>query len=213
MRKTFLHEDDIAQIEIVPFDGLEYCTQEMREVEAFSEKHRDPSGFGWSKVYIREEAKAKLSDLNVDLSAIQTILAQAYETFDEVETGYSSHREPLANAQAYGEHLGVVFYVLSASEKVTDIWASIAIHTVEQRKQLAKVLSELGSMAPLILCDWSLGSIVNLADDGDIERYLRECDVQALRVSEAIEKYRTEVASFASESVPPKPWWKFWSAK
>ena len=41
MRKIYFHEDDYCQLEVLPLAARQFCLQEMGEIDAFAEEHRE----------------------------------------------------------------------------------------------------------------------------------------------------------------------------
>ncbi|HJT16523.1 MAG TPA: hypothetical protein VJ853_04015, partial [Thermoanaerobaculia bacterium] len=68
MRIRFFDEDDYCQQEFVPLAARDYCIAQMKEIDAFSDAHRD--GSDSSEMYIRRDPPHTLQQLSLHASEI-----------------------------------------------------------------------------------------------------------------------------------------------
>ena len=93
MRKIYFHEDDYCQLEVLPLAARQFCLQEMGEIDAFAEEHRE--GPFYTDMYLREESPETLLQLNLRPEQLAEALAFLPASSTDQNTANSSFN-PLA---------------------------------------------------------------------------------------------------------------------
>jgi hypothetical protein len=71
--EVYFHEDDYCQQEILPLAALDFCRNQITEIDAFATNHQAPGGIGWTEMYMREDSPEKLSDLGITFESFRAI--------------------------------------------------------------------------------------------------------------------------------------------
>ena len=167
MRKIYFHEDDYCQLEVLPLAARQFCLQEMGEIDAFAEEHRE--GPFYTDIYLREESPETLLQLNLRPEQLTAAL-DFLPAYDLVETGYSSYREECQSTQARGlnEELAV-FWSVDEAGLVEAIWLAFWVEP-QEANAARQLLTALGHLAPLLLADWGWSRCVDLSQPAEIEQ-------------------------------------------
>lgn len=165
MKKTFFHEDDFGQIEILPLSDLNFCSEQINKIQNFSKNHQCPDGFGWDDVFIRSENPTKFASLMIKKEDVKVVLEPILFEYENVYMGYSSQEELCPNTIAYGDHTaGKIFFRYDVKDIVTAIWCS----------EFILEICKIPKINELLVVDWTYGFVSPLSDSSKIENFLRE---------------------------------------
>lgn len=64
-REIYFHEDDYCQQQLLPGETAEYVELELGRINDFAQPHRAPGRFGWTDIYVRQEAPVALSAIQI----------------------------------------------------------------------------------------------------------------------------------------------------
>src|SRR5688500_5987717 len=92
-RDIYFHEDDYCQQELLPLDAKAFADAELKRVADFADAHRAPGGLGWTDMYMRSSPPLELRALGIGRRQFGEAISPSLPPFDDVYTGYSSHRE------------------------------------------------------------------------------------------------------------------------
>lgn len=175
IRSVYFHEDDFCQIELLPAENWEYCQRELQQIATFSQQHRASDGIGWTDIYVRKEAEKSLSSLSLATSRVAAALARHLPAFDLVETGYGSHVEQSRHTKGFGVDSNCVLFVSETEVGIVNyIWLSLVNSDEGACSSLLPALGELNNLAPLLMVDWTWGSLMLLDDSIALGRYFSE---------------------------------------
>jgi len=173
MQAVFIHEDDLGLIELLPLSDWQFCENELKEIQCFAREHADPSGIGWTDIYMRGRPPFDLSGLRITRQSIIDLIGGELVLFDRVMTGYSTYAEPLEGTIAFGLDSGPVIYVLSNEQ---DLAAATCIEPtardIKSEEALTRVLLRLGEGNQLLLVDRLRGLLANLSDADSVSSYM-----------------------------------------
>jgi hypothetical protein len=170
---AYFHEDDYGAVELLPLGAWAHCEQQLGRIAEHDEKHRAPDGLGWTAVFLREDAPESFEELGLTLAELSAAFSAHLPFTDQVQTGYSTHREPVKRARAWvvdeyaalyagwdeGERVRYVFYVPSAVRP-------------EKQALFLAALAALAALRPLLLVDWSAGALFRLDDTAALQRWI-----------------------------------------
>lgn len=183
-RTRYFHEDDYCQQELLPIASWDYCASENKKIAEFSEAHRAP--IGWTKVYVRGDAPVRLRDLRLSAETIESVVASRLPRYDEVVTGYSSHREQSPRTTAFGSDGGVALFVERNDERCVEaVWFDPLLADAGVVEWLPALLASLPRAADLLFVDWAWGHL-QLVDDADAWRSYFEARVRKHKEIEAL---------------------------
>lgn len=173
MKEIYYHEDDYCQIEILPISNWQHCTQQMGEIQAFSNAHKTPNGLGWTGVYIRPDSAVELRDSGLTITALRKALAPAVEEYGPVYTGYSSYRELSKNTAAFCAATGAVLYAdYNDFGIIEHMWLTLDPTTEEQKNRALKMFAAVASQGEFLLSDWGWCALMMLSDSQALSQYL-----------------------------------------
>lgn len=171
--EVYFHEDDYCQQEILPLAALDFCRNQITEIDEFATSHKVPGGIGWTEMFMRENSPEKLSDLGITFELFRAIMKEHLPELPIVYTGYSSYREQCQRTIGFGHHDDCIIYAdWNDREIVEHVWTGI--FTIEEA-ELANVVSALqsfGRQFPLIYVDWAWSFVTPLDQSKNLHNRL-----------------------------------------
>jgi hypothetical protein len=172
MRSAFFHEDDYCQVELLPAAVHSYCLHEMGRIDEFAAAHRD--GLGFTDVYIRGESPVSLASLGVTLADLHSTVGAYLVPFDQIFTGYGSHREPCRSIRAWDlDNSAAIFAGVGEADLVESLWLSLYGVPADRIGEWCRTLVSLPRSSEMVLADWNSSEVVLLADEPALAAYLR----------------------------------------
>ena len=173
-RTRYFHEDDHCQRELLPITSWDYCASELRKIGEFAAAHRAP--IGWTKMYSRGEGPVRLRDLGLTAPAIESIVGSRLPRYDEVLTGYSTHRERSPRTRAFGTDGGPALYIdLDDDGFVGYAWLDAALTDASVADWMPAPMATLPKADELLFVDWAWGHLQPVAD---VEAWKQYFDAQ-----------------------------------
>jgi hypothetical protein len=167
---TYFHEDDYCQIELLPIASENFARHQADASQKFSSEH-EAEGGGWTEVFMLGSPPAGLSSLNIFRSELERCIPGELLTFTNILTGYSSYREPVKNACAWGRKDDpLIFADFDVLGVIQHVWLSF--FGLPQIGVLEEFFSNCAVRWPLILADWAWGKIVPLRDPRALTAYM-----------------------------------------
>ena len=170
----FFHEDDYCQVQLTMKENWTYLQKEAEEVFGFAMEHFEGSGF--TDIKARGEMPCKLSDRQISVNDIESIIARStISRITKVWTGYGqSHREELKSVHAHGKRGCAIFYDFRDSI-VEHIWLDYHWGNLPaDRQSFSSCLIDMGRKWNLVLMDWNQLKLVDLTDIAAIQKYFNE---------------------------------------
>jgi hypothetical protein len=157
-REIYFHEDDYCQQQLLPQEAATHATSEIRKIDEFAEAHKAPDGLGWTDVYVRNDAPAQFRVLNLNRERFDALVSPHLPRFDQVFTGYSSHREACVKTAAWGlSQSCALFADWSEDGIVANVWTEFFDSEDASIDAAARAVAALASIHPLIYVDWAWG--------------------------------------------------------
>ncbi len=123
MHEIYHHEDDVCQIQVLPVECWDYCGQEIRALDEHDEKHRDPGGAGWTKMYSFREADPDLPNLEMTASRFRELLSPHAEQFEKITNPLSEYEAEMGiRAIGFGPSGSAGVFADLEDDKVKAIW-------------------------------------------------------------------------------------------
>lgn len=167
-------EDDYLQIEIVPAENANFIIEEIRKIDDFTETVR--TDHGYTDIYQRGSMTVKTQSRQISLSYFENILLGCqfvkakhirydYTQVINCETG---------KTKAFGFPTFTIFCDRQG-DIINNIWINHygAGIDANQFNLIKKALHILGTEESLILIDWNSLELCDLANEQEIEKYLR----------------------------------------
>lgn len=161
----YLHEDDWGMIELAPLENRLQSEHVVSEAREHGEANRAPDGVGWTALYVAPQPAIKLAVRGIRVDELAAALGSSWRRYARVESGYSSYRESVSDGFAFTDGRDVVYGTLDA-ERVATLCVKEASIT------LRGTLLLLGTTYRLLLIDLWRDHVVDLSDEGAIDRYL-----------------------------------------
>ena len=157
-REIYFHEDDYCQQQILPLDAKAFADEELKKIAEFADAHRAPGGVGWTDMYMRSNPPLELSGLGISRRQFSEVVSQFLAPFDEVYTGYSSHRERCNRTAAWGRSpTCALFADWDEAEVITNCWAMFFDQDEASIQAATQAVAALGGIQPLVYVDWAWG--------------------------------------------------------
>lgn len=171
--KVFFHEDDYGAVELLPVGAWVHCEQQLGRIAEHDVKHRAPGGVGWTSIYIREDSPVSMVELGLTLVELDAALSPHLPFTDEVETGYSTYREPVQRTRAWVVSGYMVLYASwDESGRVRSIFCSSSFVEPAKQPSFLAAMKALGALRPLLLVDWNADALLRLDDTEMLQRWL-----------------------------------------
>lgn len=169
-RTVYFHEDDYCQIEVLPLNAKKFCLKQIGEIDEFIDKQN--KGFGFSDIYVRGESPHSIKEAEITQEKIAEVLDFLPE-FDEVDSEYLrwiDNSEPVFSRGIDNDT--AVFWEKYENGIINAMWLGICI-VPKNRNIWRRILTVLGSIAPLLLMDWNAEICVDLTNAEEIEDYIK----------------------------------------
>jgi hypothetical protein len=171
--KVFFHEDDDGAVEILPVGAWVHCEQQLGRIAEHDVKHRVPGGAGWTSIYICEDSPVSMVELGLTLAELDAALSPHLPFTDEVETGYSTYREPVQRTRAWVVSGYMALYASwDESGRVRSIFCSSSFVEPAKQPSFLAAMKALGALRPLLLVDWNADALLRLDDTEMLQRWL-----------------------------------------
>jgi hypothetical protein len=155
-REIYFHEDDYCQQQILPLDAKAFANEELKSIAEFSDTHRAPGGFGWTDMYMRSNSPLELRALGISRRQFSEAVTRSLAPFDDVYTGYSSHRERCNRTAAWGQSPTCALLAdWDEAEVITNCWAMFFDQEEASIQAAAQAVASLSDIQPLIYVDWA----------------------------------------------------------
>ncbi len=156
--EAYFHEDDYCQQELLPLTALEFCRQQISEIDEFSNAHKAPDGVGWTDIYRRKDPPKKLVELGVAVSALRKSMIEHLPEITTIYTGYGSHEALCENTIGFGVDTDWIVYAEWNDANVVEaVWTDVLTSHVKSLERFAATLQQLGREYPLLYVDWAWG--------------------------------------------------------
>ena len=156
MNEVYFHEDDYCQQELLPLAAMEFCRQQITEIDDFSAAHQAPGGMGWTDMFMREESPESLINLGISVATLRDTLTAYLPEIPVVCTGYGSHQEICKHTIGFGFDAACVVYAEWKNEDVvTNIWTGLFTPDAAELRRAVDSLQLLGRRYPLLYVDWA----------------------------------------------------------
>ena len=174
-REIYFHEDDYCQQQLLPRDASAHAQSEIKKIKEFSDAHRDPNGYGWTDIYVRQEAPLEFHTLAIKKDIIGPIISPYLPPYDVVYTGYSSHRELCKQTAAWGtSDCCAVFIDWDKDGIVANIWTELFEQDEVAIQAATHAFAALGRLHPLVFVDWAWNYTCDVSDESAFASLLRD---------------------------------------
>ena len=172
MREITFLEDEYGNIEILPVQNYNFCLNQIKEISAFSKKHRASDGAGWTSVYMRKENPETVREMNIDIAFFKTICLSVTNEFDRVywyDFGFSP--QLCKNTMAFGpSKKAVLFSDFNESNIIENLWLSLYKTGESDSCEILELFKKLSYNYKLLIVDWNRGYVEKLIKINKIKK-------------------------------------------
>lgn len=156
---------------LVPLVGLEEARRDIDAAAAFAHDHQDPSGFGWTDMYVVAAPSKDYSDVGLTLEAAAQALSPIMPRVKRFGDPYGSYDD---NAWAFG--LGSRCYIKLECEGdlVKSIWFDLRTADAEDVFALRRAIEAINDLIPSAISDYSFNAVVRIGDQPALDAYFQE---------------------------------------
>ena len=172
MDDIFFFEDDYCNIELLPQENLDFCNNQIKNIQQFSKNCTDSMGF--SDAYRRGVEPISLATNKISEDSLKRCFHGIIPRYDRVMSGYSYFSKPCSNVYAYGTNQNVVLFYETEEAIVTKIWFALDIKNGDDCKTAKLILSKLKSLGNFILVDWGLCFAEQLNNVDKLTQYINK---------------------------------------
>jgi hypothetical protein len=169
MRVANFFEEDYDNIHIVPAENLEWCVDQQRAIDQFSEAHR--AEIGWTDAYALKPVPVSFASRRIRGADLHAAISAELTPFDQVTYEHRIVCEP-SHTSAYGPDPSVVLFAEHDDDLVRELWA---ILQPDEPSQIDAVIPGLEKLTAwdLILVDWGWSRVIPLTDVPQLRSYLQ----------------------------------------
>jgi hypothetical protein len=204
-----VHEDDCGMRNLYPLAVRTEVEEDIAEAAAAAERNRDPSGFGYTDVYMAKSPSKDYAALGLTLVEVEAALtpilprvrrfsATIFSAIGSAERDpYGSYEE---DAWCFG--LGPHCYLkLEANGSlVSNIWFDLDTNDQDAARQLRNAIEAIDALAPSVIADYFLDFAGPVSDAGVLDSYFANLQEQRRRAEQAMLEYR---AQYGRKTEPP----------
>jgi hypothetical protein len=171
-RTIYFHEDDYCQIEILPLSNWDYCVNEIKKIDEFSEAHK--AEIGWTDIYLRKEEPESLMNFSITVSDFKESVEKTLAPYSKVTTGYSSHVETCKHTLAWGlgDREFAIFANFTPQNLISVLWLDICVLKEANIAPVMETFRNLPKNNELMIADWNWSQVANIGDETNLRNYL-----------------------------------------
>jgi hypothetical protein len=164
-----IHEDDYCQIQFLPFENLEFVSNEMEEIIGFTHKNFSENGF--EKIFERRNPNFPLLQKSISRLELENLIKKCnFEKIQNVNIGYGSSYKNSINYGFGTDECAILFEC--EKDIVKTIWLNFYwIAPEKQKENLKGLLMEIRELWNLILIDWNQCIVAEL-NEQSLNKYL-----------------------------------------
>jgi len=164
-----IHEDDYCQVQLLPFENIEFILNEAEEIIGFKKENFNINGS--DKIFVRKSPNFPLISKNIKFSDLQKVVEQNnFEKIINVDIGYGNSFNK-SKTIGYGTD-NCAILIDCDNEFVKNIWFNYYWNFTEiEKEKLSIFLIEINQLWNQILIDWNQSIIVKLTKN-NIYKYL-----------------------------------------
>lgn len=204
-----VHEDDWGMRNLYPLTVRAEVEEDVANAAAAAEKNRDPSGFGFTDMYMAKPPSSDYADVGLTLEAAERALApilprvrQFYATIGSAMR--SEERDPYGSYEddAWCFGLGPHCYLKldAKGALVGNIWFDLSTDETITVDRLRKAIEAINSLVRSVIADYFLDFSGPVSDAGVLDSYFAGLADQRRYAEQAMLEYRAR-----HEQKAPRP--------
>lgn len=194
-----VHEDDWGMRNLYPLTVRTEVENDIAKAAAAAEKNRDPSGFGFTDMYMAKPPSSDYADLGLTLVTAESALAPILPRVRQFNATIGSAMRS-AERDSYGSYeddawcfgLGTHCYLkLDAKGAfVGNIWFDLNTDEPVVVDRLRKAIEAVDALVPSVIADYFLDFSGPVAEPGVLDSYFAGLAEQRRHAEQAMLEYR-----------------------
>jgi hypothetical protein len=181
--KIHIHEDDWGMRSLHPEAAWGEAAADIRKAAEAAVANRDPSGHGFSDLYIINPPKLTFADMGIRLAVLEVALAGVMPRVTEFNATVggaigTSARDPYgsydASPHCFGYGPECFLKIEAVSDLVSAIWFEARNASSEQLACLRATLHIVNELTPVIIADYWLDVGGRVSDEKFLDAYFKE---------------------------------------
>jgi hypothetical protein len=177
-----IHEDDWGMRNLYPIAARSQVADDLNAAREAGERNRDPSGVGWTDVYITRPPSTDYREAGLMLAAaaaalepimprVKRFYATAYGAFDrETRDPFGSYEE---EAWCFGRGAHCYIKLDVKDDLVERIWFDLSSSDPADTAALRLSIEAIDQLAPSLIADYSLDAEGLVADPDFLNGYFQ----------------------------------------
>lgn len=205
-----VHEDDWGMRNLYPLAARAEAERDIAEAAAASERNRDPSGFGWTAMYIAQPPSMDYADAGLTLAVAEAALAPILPRVGQFNATIFSAMRSSGPRDPYGVYeedswcfgLGPHCYLKldPKGDLVGGIWFDFASDDPADEARLRRAIQAINALVPSIIADYFLDETGPISAPGFLDAYFASLAETRRAAEQAMLAYRAQ-----TEAVAPAP--------
>jgi hypothetical protein len=194
-----IHEDDWGMRNLYPLAVRAEVEEDVANAAAAAGQNRDPSGFGFTDMYMAKSPSSDYADMGLTLEAAERALAPILPRVRQFNATIGSAmrsegRDPYGSYEddAWCFGLGTHCYIkLDAKGALVDnIWFDLSTDEPAAVDRLRKAIEAVDALVPTVIADYFLDFSGPVSDSGVLDRYFTGLADQRRHAEQAMLEYR-----------------------
>jgi len=196
-----VHEDDWGMRNLYPLAARAEAERDIAEAAAASERNRDPSGLGWTAMYMSQPPSADYADVGLTLAAADAALAPILPRVKRFNaTIFSAMRDSSGPRDPYGSYeedswcfgIGPHCYIKldPKGDLVGNIWFDFSSDDPADEARLRQAIKAIDALVPSIIADYFLDATGAISAPGFLDGYFASMAQTRRAAEEAMRAYR-----------------------
>lgn len=203
-----VHEDDWGMRNLYPLTLRTELEKDIAEAAAAAEKNRDPSGFGFTNMYMAKPPSSDYACLGLTLMAVESALAPILPRVRQFNATIGSamrspERDPYGsyedNAWCFGLGTHCYLKIDAKGAFVGNIWFDLNTDEPVAVDRLRKGIEAVDALAPSVIADYFLDFSGPVAEEGVLDSYFAELAGQRRQAEQAMLEYRARQEQKSSQ--------------
>lgn len=196
-----VHEDDWGMRNLYPLIARTEVEGDIRDAAEAAERNRDPSGFGWTNVYVTKPPSQNYADVGLKLTEAESVLSPILPRVRRFNATISSaigsaERDPYGSYDddAWSFGLGAHCYLKldAKGELVSNIWFDVNTDDPDAVARLRKAIEAIDKCVSSVIADYYLDFSGAVSQPGVLDNYFATIREQRQRAEQAMLEYRAK---------------------
>jgi hypothetical protein len=181
--KIHIHEDSWGMRSLYPAAASADVLDDLRQAAAAGIANRDPSGVGFTDIYVIQPPKLKFADIGLPLTTIKVALAGIMPVVSEFNATIGgaigrAERDPYGSYDAephcFGYGPDCFIKIEATNDFVSEIWFEAQSSDPARLGALRTALLAVNSVTPVVIADYCIDAGGHVGDAAFLDAYFKE---------------------------------------